>query len=53
MGFASFEGKIKVDHVIRENKDEDNNSPLIKLNSRFSFANMQWIPKVVEYSKVD
>jgi hypothetical protein len=37
--------------MIRENKGEDNDSPLIKLNSQLEFANMQWIPKIVEYSK--
>ena len=31
---------MEVDHVIRENKDEDNDSPLIKLNSNFEFANI-------------
>jgi hypothetical protein len=43
--------------VIRENEDEDegegDGSPLIELNSKFEFASMQWIPKVVECSKVD
>jgi hypothetical protein len=31
----------KVGHVIRENKGEDNDLSLIKLNSQFEFANMQ------------
>jgi hypothetical protein len=46
---------MKIDHVIRENKNEDENdgSPLVKLNSKFEIANIQWIPKVVECSKVD
>ena len=46
---------MKIDHVTREDKDEneDNDSPLIELNSKFEFASIQWIPKVVEYSKVD
>jgi hypothetical protein len=44
---------MKVDHVIRENESEDDNSPLVELNSKFEFANMQWIPKIVEYSKVN
>jgi hypothetical protein len=48
MEFAFFERRIKIDHVIRESEDEDDNSSLIKLNSRFEFASMQWIPKVVE-----
>jgi hypothetical protein len=48
-----FEKKIKIDHVIREDEGEDNNSPLIKLNSRFEFANIQWIPKIVECSKIN
>jgi hypothetical protein len=39
--------------VIRENKNEDNDLPLIELNSKFEIASMQWIPKVVEYSKID
>jgi hypothetical protein len=51
LGFAFLEGKIKVGHVIREDKGDD--SPLIELNSNFEFANMRWIPKIVEYSKVD
>jgi hypothetical protein len=53
MGFVFFERKIKIDHVIRKNKNENDNSSLIKLNSRFEFTSMQWIPKIVEYSKVD
>jgi hypothetical protein len=55
MGFAFLEGRMKVDHVIREDEGEgeDDSSPLVELNSRFEFASMQWIPKVVEYSKVD
>jgi hypothetical protein len=53
LGFASFEGKRKVGHVIREGEGEDDNLPLVELNSRFEFASMQWIPKVVECSKVD
>jgi hypothetical protein len=42
----------KVDHVIREGEGEDNDLLLIKLNSQFEFANMQWIPKIVKYSKL-
>jgi hypothetical protein len=38
--------------VIRENKDENNGLSLVELNSQFEFTNMQWIPKVVEYSKL-
>jgi hypothetical protein len=53
MGFAFLEGKMKIDHVIREDEGEDDNSPLVELNSNFEFASMQWIPKIVEYSKVD
>jgi hypothetical protein len=41
----------KVDHVIREG--EGDGSPLVELNSKFEFASMQWIPKIVECSKVD
>jgi hypothetical protein len=46
---------MKVDHVIRGGEDEgkDDDSPLIELNSKFEIASMQWIPKVVECSKVD
>jgi hypothetical protein len=53
LGFAFFERRMKVDYVIRENKGEDDNSPLVELNSKFEFASMQWIPKVVECSKID
>jgi hypothetical protein len=49
LGFASLEGRMKVGHVIREGEG----SPLVELNSKFEFASMQWIPKVVECSKVD
>jgi hypothetical protein len=40
--FASLEEKMKIDHVIREdkNKNEDDDSPLIKLNSNFEFTNI-------------
>jgi hypothetical protein len=48
-----FEGRMKIDHVIREGEGEDDSSSLVELNSRFEFANMQWIPKIVECSKVD
>jgi hypothetical protein len=53
--FASLEERMKVDHVIREgeNEDENEDSPLIKLNSKFEIASMQWIPKIVECSKID
>jgi hypothetical protein len=40
MEFASFEGKMKIDHVIREDKGEDDSSSLVKLNSRFEFASI-------------
>jgi hypothetical protein len=55
LGFVSFEFEewTKVDYVIREDEGEDDDLSLIKLNSQFEFANMQWIPKVVECSKVD
>jgi hypothetical protein len=43
----------KIDYVIREDKGENNDSPLIELNSKFEIANMQWIPKIVEYSKIN
>jgi hypothetical protein len=33
--------RTKVDYVIREDEDEDDDSPLIELNSNFEFANMQ------------
>jgi hypothetical protein len=39
--------------VICEGEGEDDGSPLVELNSHFEFASMQWIPKVVECSKVD
>jgi hypothetical protein len=45
LGFAFFEERMKIDHVIRENEDENNDSSLIKLNSKFEIANIQWIPK--------
>jgi hypothetical protein len=44
---------LKVGHVICEGEGEDDGSPLVELNSHFEFASMQWIPKVVECSKVD
>jgi hypothetical protein len=55
LGFAFLEGRMKVGHVIREGEDEGegDGSPLVKLNSKFEIANIQWIPKVVECSKVD
>jgi hypothetical protein len=31
---------MKIDHVIRENKDENNDLSLIKLISNFEFANI-------------
>jgi hypothetical protein len=42
---------MKIGYVIR--KDEGDGLPLVKLNSNFEFANMQWIPKIVECSKIN
>jgi hypothetical protein len=56
MGFVFFEGKIKIDYVIRKSKDKNNDSPLIKLNSRFEFANIyecKLILKIVKFSKIN
>jgi hypothetical protein len=42
--------------VIRENKNENDDSSLIKLNSKFEFANIcecKLILKIVEFSKVN
>jgi hypothetical protein len=47
---------MKVDHVIRENEDKDDDSPLIKLISNFEFASIceyKLISKIVESSKID
>jgi hypothetical protein len=54
MGFVFFEERIKIDYVIRKNRN--NNSLLIKLNSNFEFTNIykcRLISKIVEFSKID
>jgi hypothetical protein len=42
MGFVFLEKCTKIDHVIREieDKGEDDDSPYVKLNSKFEFANI-------------
>jgi hypothetical protein len=56
MGFVIFEERMKIDHVIREDEDEDDDSSLIDLNSNFEFASIweyKLISKIVKFSKID
>jgi hypothetical protein len=56
MEFVFFEEIMKVDHVIHKNKDKNDDSPLIKLNSKFEIANIcecKLISKIVKFSKIN
>jgi hypothetical protein len=56
MGFVFLEERMKIDHVIRESKNKNDDSPLIELNSNFEFASIyecKLISKIVKFSKID
>jgi hypothetical protein len=47
---------MKIDYVIRKNKNKDNGLPLIKLNSKFKFENLyecKLFSKIVNSSKIN